>query len=45
MCKPTYDLDDLCQQDSISDVLAQVLDETWTARFCQVMISPVSVNL
>lgn len=45
MCVPTYDLDDLCQQDSISDILAQVLDETWTTRFCQVVIGPVCVDL
>ena len=42
---PTYDLDDLCQQDSIGDVLAQVLDEAWTARLGQVVIGPVCVNL
>lgn len=42
---PTYDLDDLCQQDSIGDVLAQVLDEARTARLGQVVIGPVCVNL
>lgn len=44
-CLCTYDLDDLCQQDSIGDVLAQVLDEALTARFGQVVIGPVCVNL
>lgn len=41
----TYDLDDLCQQDSISDILTQILDETWTAGLGQVVIGPVCVNL
>lgn len=41
----TYDLDDLCQQDSIGDILAQVLDETRTARLGQVVIGPVCVDL
>lgn len=45
MCVCTYDLDDLRQQDSIGDVLAQVLDEALTARFGQVVIGPVGVNL
>lgn len=42
---PTYDLDDLCQQDSIGDVLAQVLDEARAAGLGQVVIGPVCVNL
>lgn len=41
----TYDLNDLCQQDSIGDVLTQVLDEALTARLGQVVIGPVSINL
>lgn len=42
---PTYDLDYLRQQDSIGDVLAQVFDEAWTARFGQVVVGPVCVYL
>ena len=45
VCVPTYDLDDLCQQDSIGDVLAQVLDEALTAGLGQVVVGPVGVDL
>lgn len=41
----TYDLDDLGQQHSIRNVLLQILDQPLVARFCQVVVGPVSVNL
>lgn len=41
----TYNLDDFSQQDSISHILLQVLDQSLVPRLCQVVIGPVRVNL
>lgn len=41
----TYDLDDLGEQHPICNVLLQILDQPLVARFCQVVVGPVSVNL
>ena len=41
----TNDLDDFCQQNSVGDVLGQVLDEARAAGLGQVVVRPVSVDL
>lgn len=41
----TYDLDDLCQQNPVSNVLCQVLDKPRAAGLGQVVIGPIRVNL
>src|SRR4029434_2994020 len=40
----TNDLDDFCQQNSVGDVLGQVLDEARAAGLGQVVVRPVSVD-
>lgn len=41
----THDLDDLSQEDTIGHILLEILDETFVARFGQIMIGPVRVDL
>jgi hypothetical protein len=45
VCSLTYDLDDFCQQNSVSNVYGQVLDESRAARLGQVVVGPVCINL
>lgn len=41
----TYNLDDLGQEHAISHILLEVLDEAFVARFGEVMIGPIGVDL
>lgn len=41
----TYNLDDLSQEHTVSHILLEVLDEAFVARFGEVMIGPVGVDL
>lgn len=43
--KLTYNLDDLGQEHAISHILLEVLDEAFVARFGEVMIGPIGVDL
>lgn len=41
----TYNLDYFSQQDSISHILLQILYQPLVTRFCQIVISPIRINL